>query len=177
MDSSVIISLFHFENDDYSYVKLNELVDQIFPPLKYPNRANEPMIHAQYSDLNFWRTDIPELDIDEISEDDNLEDEDGPEYSDEMSDYSDEDSEDVNAPLPFSANSIATARTDSNLQSRNSLALTNSKDTLDIPSESTDDATRGTRAHSVDHVGRHDSRRDRPPSIRGTGHSDVPSFL
>ncbi|KAJ3394949.1 Nuclear elongation and deformation protein 1 [Lobulomyces angularis] len=42
-----------------SYIKLNDIVDQIFPPV---NKA----INEDFSDWNYWRTSLPEINLDEI---------------------------------------------------------------------------------------------------------------
>jgi phosphatidate phosphatase PAH1 len=42
---------------DSSYIKLNDLVDQIFPPL-----ADRSM-KQEYNDFNYWRSGIPEIDL------------------------------------------------------------------------------------------------------------------
>jgi phosphatidate phosphatase LPIN len=44
-----------------TYVHLNDLVDQIFPPI---NKT----IQEEYSDYNFWRAPMPEIDIPELEE-------------------------------------------------------------------------------------------------------------
>lgn len=44
------------------YVKLNDLVDQIFPPLTKPLNTN-------YTDFAFWRSPIPSVVFDEDTED------------------------------------------------------------------------------------------------------------
>ncbi len=46
----------------HRYVKLNDLVDQIFPPLTKPMNTN-------YTDFAFWRTPIPSVVFDEDTED------------------------------------------------------------------------------------------------------------
>ncbi|KAI9319622.1 Lipin/Ned1/Smp2-domain-containing protein, partial [Dichotomocladium elegans] len=45
-----------------SYIHLNDLVDQIFPPI---NRS----ISEEYSDWNYWKQPLPKIDIPELSED------------------------------------------------------------------------------------------------------------
>ncbi|GAN05473.1 hypothetical protein MAM1_0093c04944 [Mucor ambiguus] len=44
-----------------SYVHLNDLVDQIFPPI-------DKTIQEEYSDYNFWKPPMPEIDIPELDE-------------------------------------------------------------------------------------------------------------
>ncbi|KAF1807430.1 Lipin/Ned1/Smp2-domain-containing protein [Mucor lusitanicus] len=44
-----------------SYVHLNDLVDQIFPPI-------DKTIQEEYSDYNFWKPPMPEIDIPELEE-------------------------------------------------------------------------------------------------------------
>lgn len=44
-----------------SYVLLNDLVDQIFPPI-------DKTIQEEYSDYNFWKPPMPEIDIPELEE-------------------------------------------------------------------------------------------------------------
>jgi phosphatidate phosphatase LPIN len=44
-----------------SYIHLNDLVDQIFPPI---HRA----IDEEYNDWNFWKTPLPDIDIPELDE-------------------------------------------------------------------------------------------------------------
>jgi phosphatidate phosphatase LPIN len=44
-----------------TYVHLNDLVDQIFPPI---NKT----IQEEYSDYNFWKAPLPEIDIPELEE-------------------------------------------------------------------------------------------------------------
>jgi hypothetical protein len=42
---------------DSSYIKLNDLVDQIFPPLA------DRSIKQEYNDFNYWRSVVPEIDL------------------------------------------------------------------------------------------------------------------
>ncbi|KAK9762288.1 lipin Ned1 [Basidiobolus ranarum] len=44
-----------------SYIKLNDLVDQIFPPQTIA-------LEAEYNDWNYWKTDFAEIDIPELDE-------------------------------------------------------------------------------------------------------------
>ncbi|KAG0171948.1 hypothetical protein DFQ28_011742 [Apophysomyces sp. BC1034] len=46
-----------------SYVDLNDLVDQIFPPIK------KNVIQEQFNDWNFWKAPLPEIDIPELDTD------------------------------------------------------------------------------------------------------------
>ncbi len=38
-----------------SYVKLNETVDQVFPPTK--------SLHPEFNDFNFWKSDLSQIEI------------------------------------------------------------------------------------------------------------------
>jgi hypothetical protein len=42
---------------DSSYIKLNDLVDQIFPPLA------DRSIGQEFNDFNYWRSFLPEIDV------------------------------------------------------------------------------------------------------------------
>jgi phosphatidate phosphatase LPIN len=44
-----------------SYIHLNDLVDQMFPPI---NKT----IHEEYNDFNYWKSPMPEIDIPELDE-------------------------------------------------------------------------------------------------------------
>ncbi|KAI9470521.1 MAG: Lipin/Ned1/Smp2-domain-containing protein [Benjaminiella poitrasii] len=45
-----------------SYIHLNDMVDQIFPPI---NKT----VQEEYSDYNFWKTPMPEIEIPELDQD------------------------------------------------------------------------------------------------------------
>ncbi|KAJ1501053.1 hypothetical protein HMI55_001671 [Coelomomyces lativittatus] len=69
-----------------TYFQLNDLVDQIFPPLNI-------VLDQEFNDWKFWKTEIPPLDIqeeededeEEEEEEDEEEEEEGDEYDDENS--------------------------------------------------------------------------------------------
>ncbi|KAJ3055774.1 hypothetical protein HK097_009344 [Rhizophlyctis rosea] len=78
-----------------SYIKLNDIVDQIFPPI------TDPITMPEYNDFNYWRPTFPEIELDldfdddehsasqepsDEDEDDDDEDEDGEEEEDEEMD-------------------------------------------------------------------------------------------
>ncbi|KAF7725230.1 hypothetical protein EC973_000318 [Apophysomyces ossiformis] len=47
-----------------SYIDLNDLVDQIFPPIK-----KEEVVQERFNDWNFWKPPLPEVDIPELQTD------------------------------------------------------------------------------------------------------------
>ncbi|KAI8881900.1 LNS2-domain-containing protein [Backusella circina FSU 941] len=45
-----------------SYIHLNDLVDQIFPPIN----MSKPEVNEEYNDYNYWKSPFPDIDIPEL---------------------------------------------------------------------------------------------------------------
>jgi phosphatidate phosphatase LPIN len=48
-----------------SYIHLNDMVDQMFPPI---SNTNKDVLHEDYNDYNYWKSPMPEIDIPELDE-------------------------------------------------------------------------------------------------------------
>jgi len=79
------------------YIKLNDVADHIFPPVKAVATAEEPRIHGQYSDVNYWRKQYPEPDFSALFPSE--EDEDDSQYGDDDDDEDEDDVEPVRAKI------------------------------------------------------------------------------
>ncbi|KAI8890442.1 LNS2-domain-containing protein [Backusella circina FSU 941] len=49
-----------------SYIHLNDMVDQMFPPIS--STKNKEVLNEEYNDYNYWKSPMPEIDIPELDE-------------------------------------------------------------------------------------------------------------
>ena len=85
-----------------SYIKLNDIVDQVFPSVRKSRTVEEPRVRSQFSDLNFWRDTIPEPDLTSLyssNEEENCD------MDSQYDDEEEEDEEDAVSPIPVRSKS------------------------------------------------------------------------
>ncbi|KAI9015046.1 Lipin/Ned1/Smp2-domain-containing protein [Gaertneriomyces semiglobifer] len=110
IDPAGEIKLELLANYKSSYIKLNDIVDQIFPPV-----SEHKTVIPEYNDWNFWRMDVPRIDVpgeEDVAEEldrlvkEEVEEEDSTEITEESSDHSsvatteEQTEEQVPAPAP-----------------------------------------------------------------------------
>ncbi|KAI8819952.1 Lipin/Ned1/Smp2-domain-containing protein [Fimicolochytrium jonesii] len=63
IDSTGEIKLELLANYKSSYIKLNDLVDQIFPPI-----GQEKVTVSDFNDWNFWKSDLPKIELPDVDD-------------------------------------------------------------------------------------------------------------